>query len=272
MVKKIIPGETKEERKLRKARERASQSLSVEVPLLKTTLNDDKKYVICLKWGNKYGPEYVNKLYNMVKRNLTIDYEFVCFTDDRTGIDKHIRTESLPELGLNGWWYKVWLLSNELPIQGTALFFDLDLIVFRNIDNLFYYEPNKEFVIIRDFNRHVHKGWNRMNSSVFRFKIGAHDKHYRTFISRSKDFITRLQGDQDYMYKMITDFTFWPDEWIQSYKWEMRGREHLSFRNGKRNFTKPGVPIINPLTSVAVFHGLPNIPDCVDEWPRANWY
>lgn len=272
MVKKIIPGETKENRKARKAREKAGLStIPTSKPKIETTSNP-KRYVVCLKWGNKYGPEYVNKLYNMVKRNLTIDYEFVCFTDNCSGIDKHIRTEPLPELGVNGWWYKVWLLSNELPIQGTALFFDLDLIVFKNIDNFFYYDSFNDFVIIRDFNRHVHKVWNRMNSSVFRFKIGTHDKHYRTFINRSKEFTSRLHGDQDYMYKMITDFAFWPDEWIQSYKWEMRGREHLGYYNGKRNFKTPGLPTINPLTSVAVFHGLPNIPDCIDDWPRNNWY
>ena len=36
-----------------------------------------KKYVVCLKHGKKYGPEYVNTLAKMVKRNCTLDYEFV---------------------------------------------------------------------------------------------------------------------------------------------------------------------------------------------------
>ena len=46
-----------------------------------------KKYVVCLKHGKKYGPEYVNTLANMVQRNCTLDYEFVCYTEDPTGID-----------------------------------------------------------------------------------------------------------------------------------------------------------------------------------------
>ena len=90
--------ETKEERKDRKNREKAILSVDVE-----TIIQQDKKYIICLKWGNKYGPEYVNKMYNMVKRNCTLDYEFICFTEDRNGIDRNIRTEPLPELGLHGW-------------------------------------------------------------------------------------------------------------------------------------------------------------------------
>jgi hypothetical protein len=42
--------------------------------------------VICMKWGTKYGPEYVNRLYAMVRRHLTGDFRMVCLTDDPTGI------------------------------------------------------------------------------------------------------------------------------------------------------------------------------------------
>ena len=34
----------------------------------------DTNYIICMKWGTKYGAEYVNRLYNMVKRNLTLPF------------------------------------------------------------------------------------------------------------------------------------------------------------------------------------------------------
>jgi hypothetical protein len=42
--------------------------------------------VICMKWGTKYGPEYVNRLYAMVRRHLTGDFRMVCLTDDSKGI------------------------------------------------------------------------------------------------------------------------------------------------------------------------------------------
>ncbi len=255
--------ESKEERKLRKALERQGLSDAEQ--------NVDKKYVVCLKWGNKYSPEYVNKLYNMVKRNLTIDYEFVCYTENRNGIDSHIKTLPLPNLPVSGWWYKPWFLSNELCIQGTALFLDLDLIVFRNIDKLFDYKPECNFVIIRDFNRQLRPTWDKMNSSAFRFRVGHYNDAYLEFKQNTQRNVSRYHGDQDWMYKSITDHAFWPDEWIQSYKWEMRNRRDLGFVNGKRNFTKPGHPIVLNNTSIAVFHGEPNIPDCVDTWPRENW-
>ena len=37
--------------------------------------------IVCMKWGNAYGADYVNRLYNMVKRNMTRPFRFICFTD-----------------------------------------------------------------------------------------------------------------------------------------------------------------------------------------------
>ena len=40
------------------------------------------KQVICINWGTKYGPDYVNRLYGMVARNITPPFTFTCFTDN----------------------------------------------------------------------------------------------------------------------------------------------------------------------------------------------
>lgn len=250
--------ETKDEKRQRKA---------LSLPLVA----DCKRYVVCLKWGTKYSPEYVNNLYNMVKRNLSLDHEFICFTENNEGIDPNIRIESLPDLPVTGWWYKPYFLSSDLPFDGTVLFLDLDLIIFRSIDKLFTYKPNNNFLIIRDFNRQVRQNWDRMNSSVFRVTTGTHNALYKDFTSNIQVHTRRYPGDQDFMYKNIKDHAFWPDEWMQSYKWEMRGRDQLAVINGKRTFKQPGTPTILADTSIAVFHGEPNIHDCIDAWPLRNW-
>ena len=38
--------------------------------------------IICMKWGNKFPVEYVNRLYAMVSRNMIGDFRFVCFTEN----------------------------------------------------------------------------------------------------------------------------------------------------------------------------------------------
>ena len=48
-------------------------------------------HVICLKHGNKYSAEYVNVLHDMVCRHLTIPFNFVCFTENASGIKQGIQ-------------------------------------------------------------------------------------------------------------------------------------------------------------------------------------
>ena len=233
------------------------------------------KYIVCLKWGNKYDATYVNNLYNMVKRNCTLDYEFVCFTDNTTGINDEIRTEPIPQIpgmkGAIGWWYKPMFFNKKFPIRGTLLYFDLDVVIFRNIDKLFTHKPG-EFLICRDFNRFVIKNYQKFNSSVFRINTGQHSNVYDEFVRNPSEPIRRYHGDQDWIRaKIMKNFDFWPDDWIQSYKWEMRGKPKMVGSKGQRDFEKAGTPKILDNTSVAVFHGDPNPHYCKDLWVRENW-
>ncbi|MFW5452327.1 hypothetical protein [Thioalkalivibrio sulfidiphilus] len=57
------------------------------------------KTVLCIKWGTRYGPDYVNRIYAMVARNITPPFQIVCFTDDAQGIRQEVRCFDLPELG-----------------------------------------------------------------------------------------------------------------------------------------------------------------------------
>ena len=275
LVKKYHDGETKEQRKARKLKEKQKKPVtSSAAPIMKPHGHKDK-YIVCLKYGTKYDAAYVNNLYNMVKRNCTLDYEFVCFTENTTGINEEIRTEPIPNIpnmkGAIGWWYKPMFFNKKFPLRGTLLYFDLDVIVFRNIDNLFTHKPG-EFLICRDFNRFMIKNYQKFNSSVFRIDTGQHSNVYDEFVRNPSTPIRRYHGDQDWIRAQIRkDFDYWPDQWIQSYKWEMRGKPRMTGIRGKRDFEKPGDPKILDETSVAVFHGDPNPHYCKDVWVRDNW-
>ncbi len=49
-----------------------------------------------MKWGSKYGPEYVNRLYAMVRRHLRGGFDFVCLTDRPDGIREEVRSLPIP--------------------------------------------------------------------------------------------------------------------------------------------------------------------------------
>jgi len=279
LVKKYIEGETKEQRKARKAKEKFAQvQESVEAPKISPQKNTnplDNKFVCCLKYGDKYSADYVNKLYNMVQRNLTLDHEFVCFTEDATGIDNNIRIEPLELIpNVKGWWYKPMFFNPDIVLKGTLLFLDLDMIIFDNIDKLFDYKPG-EFCIIKDFNRYLIKNYDKFNSSIFRLNTfdKKHKNVYENFIKDPNIPIRRFHGDQDWIrYSIHKDFNYWPEEWIQSYKWEMRGKPKFNSKpRGERDFAENGDPVIKEDTAIAVFHGDSNPHNCKDKWVIDNW-
>ena len=56
--------------------------------------------IICMKWGDKYDASYVNKLYNMVSRNLIREFRFICLTDNNSGLLSSIESYEIPKLNL----------------------------------------------------------------------------------------------------------------------------------------------------------------------------
>lgn len=230
------------------------------------------RHIVCVKWGTKYSADYVNKLYNMCQRNSTLRFHFHCVTDDAEGLNPEIKIIDLPKHpGLESWWTKLWLFSSEFPLQGTVLFFDLDVVVFNNIDKLFTDAPGK-FRIIRDFNRCRVETWNMCNSSVFRFEAGTMNYIWDEYVNRYQDIMRQLHGDQDWITKKTKDCVcFWNDSWIRSYKWE--------FYNSLRPLRDPqakmyhfnGEPNIPQDCCVAVFHGKPNPHECSDQFVVDNW-
>lgn len=70
----------------------------------------------CIRWGRKYGPEYVERLAAGVRRHLQRDHRFVCFTDDPDALSAMAGVVAKP-LGTaacgewRGWWHKTFLFS-----------------------------------------------------------------------------------------------------------------------------------------------------------------
>lgn len=53
--------------------------------------------VLVWKWGRIFGPEYVNKMRNMLERHLHIPHKLYCATDDPTGIDSRVECVPITE-------------------------------------------------------------------------------------------------------------------------------------------------------------------------------
>jgi hypothetical protein len=81
-----------------------------------------------MKWGSKYGPEYVNRLRGMVLRHTSKPIQLICLTDDANGIHPDIQCRPIPSLDLPSHlpergWKKLTVFAPSLKdLKGTALF------------------------------------------------------------------------------------------------------------------------------------------------------
>ncbi len=259
----------KEQRRL----EKQQPQEVITTPTLVTQEDSSKNYLLCLKHGTKYGPEYVNKLFNMVERNCTVSYEFVCLTDDASGLDPRIKTISLPS-NLQGWWCKPYMYSKDLPINGTILYMDLDVVIASNIDKLFSYQPN-QWCTIRDFTRTMRPDWKKYNSSVVRFKTGQLDHVWTEFQKDQHNIQRKFHGDQDWLFDATrkNQAILYPDSWILSWKWEVRRSKEFAHHGTKGNKKFRVIEDVTPKDDccVCVFHGDPNPHNCEDPWVVKNW-
>lgn len=93
---------------------------------------------LCLKWGDKYGPEYVNRLHSSIRRTYSGPFNFHCFTDDVSGLK--CETSSISSLRSHG--SKVFTaekldLFKSSPFRGPHVLLDLDVLVMRDLSEYF---------------------------------------------------------------------------------------------------------------------------------------
>ncbi|MCH9753717.1 MAG: hypothetical protein K0T99_02310 [Alphaproteobacteria bacterium] len=219
-----------------------------------------KVNVICMKWGEKYGPEYVNKLYSMVQRNLTIPHNFICITDSTEGIRKEVKICPIPSINVPSRndvspWRKLLMFSKELgDIKGKTLFLDLDIVIVDNIDCFFEYSD--DFCIIENWTQ---KGRGIGNSSVYAFEFGKYEFVLNEFLENMDEILKKYDNEQIYLSKRIGNVKFWPEKWCKSFK------IHCLPGGLKNLFVTPSIP---EGTKIVVFHGNPKPSDAIaGKWP-----
>ena len=176
--------------------------------------------VVCMKWGDRYGPAYVNRLYAMVRRNTTGDLRFICMTDDPAGIRDEVERWDCPTIGIpaphnNRGWRKVTLFAERLgDLSGDVLFLDLDIVITASIDPIFDH-PGR-FVIMPN---PTQPGSGVGNTSVYRFRVGEHTDVLSTLLEDPERHIDEHVNSQTYISRTLAgEMTFLPPEWCVSFK------------------------------------------------------
>lgn len=224
------------------------------------------KQVICMKWGTLYGAEYVNRLYAMVRRQITGDLHFVCLTDDPEGVREEVNCLPCPEVPMSEpWcrtgWRKLALWMPKLhDLEGTFLFLDLDVVAVNNMDELFTW--GEDFCVMRNWTQREKEIG---NTSVFRFEIGRHPYIWDGVVEHGDELIPMHQNEQTYISNVISNMSFFPDPWCALFK------VHCVPRFVPLRWLRE--PMYPAGTKVVAFPGDPNPPDAAaGRWPVKKWY
>lgn len=226
--------------------------------------------VLCMKWGSKYGPEYVNRLRSMVRRHLHRPHRFVCLTDDRTGLEPDIEAFDLPHTGIADFdarlpwtrahgWLKVTSFADPLyDLTGPTLFIDVDVVIVDAIDKFF--EHPGQFVVIKEWDKADVTG----NTSVYRYQAGAHADLLDILRTRQAQVLGEVRNEQEFVTGTLSrqgKLTYWPQAWCRSFK-----RHCIPAPLGWF-----GAPRIPKDAAIIAFHGRPH-PDDAIAGRSGKWY
>lgn len=157
--------------------------------------------VICvLKTGSgarglSYTTDWVDRLYHGVRRNLDIDFDFICFSDVPT------RYTTIPLISdSSGYWNKIEIFRPGI-FDGPALYLDLDTVICKNITEDIMKLPDGKFLMIKEPYRDIH------NSSMM-FWNGDYSYLYDNYLANKDAIVNEYQynlsrkgwlGDQAYI-------------------------------------------------------------------------
>jgi hypothetical protein len=181
------------------------------------------KQIVCMRWGDKYGPDYVNRLYGMVARNVSPPFRMYCLTDDPAGVRPEVQCRPMADLGFEmprlrrGIWHKSRLWMPDLSgIRGVVLFIDLDVVVTGSLDPFFALGAPGDVILARNPVRPLER---LGQTSIYRFEVGALTPLWEEFRRDPKGVGERWTYEQRFVTNRAPGgVSFWPRRWVVHFR------------------------------------------------------
>tara|TARA_A100001011_G_scaffold183006_1_gene191916 strand:- start:287 stop:1030 length:744 start_codon:yes stop_codon:yes gene_type:complete len=183
---------------------------------------------ICsLYFEGKYTPDYVEKLYNGLKRYCTLPFEFICYSDNpNVQADKVIPLK--PHSDIKKHWYKLSYFSPHFGYQNPnddIIIMDIDQVIVNNIDEMIGYPVGDNELVSYD------KWWGgkpKLNGGFLKFKSGQLKVIWDEFLTSPEDWQLnwyktgvvhyKYYGEQNFINWMCDKhnikLTLMPPEWV----------------------------------------------------------
>lgn len=215
--------------------------------------------VICLKWGDKFNYNHVNRLYKMVKKNIDHDFNFICYTENSKNINSKIIIRSLPDYDLENWWWKLILFKYHK--KKLTLFFDLDVVIQQNITSIKKFCDSSCMTLVRawwkpklinvkeDISTHFNMNY---NSSVMLWNSDL-SNIWNKFYENPEYYMMKYKGIDSYLYfNHYKKLNFFPEKIVYS---RLYGYDDKNYWDSKKHHEPLNGLYYNPDFKICIFNG-----------------
>ena len=206
---------------------------------------------ITLKWGTKYGPEYVNRLFWSIRATYSDKFRFVCYTDDAEGLDKEIIVRDineLPNFSSNIFTIAKIDLFVYFPYKGPRVLLDLDLLVLKDLKQYFdeyqFSEPRLGYCLWQEPDRifhSYHRGDCYVNSSFVTWKDDQFKYVYDTYMENKQLVDMKFRSFDKFMF-YFCELNFHPRGIMYSYNF---GAEYPDMMESEKLYDDYYITIFN---------------------------
>lgn len=194
----------------------------------------------CFKWGKKYDPIYVNRLFKSVVKNYDDDVVFHCITDDDEGLHKDIEImyyedTRIPELNNIFTIEKLRLFDPSFIKTENNIIFDIDALILNNMTSYLKEYNFKEPRFIKNFwanqtqvNAYFHKGACDINSSFVTWKEDQFEYLYKFYIDNYEKINFLFKSFDKSLFGMFRDkLNYHPEKTVYAYNFGATNKDYM---------------------------------------------
>ncbi|PVA06705.1 hypothetical protein [Thalassorhabdomicrobium marinisediminis] len=236
------------------------------------TQTTPERAILSIKWGREFDPQDLNVLKRAALDHLSQPVRFICLTDDGEGLDPDIEVHPIPAFDFyadtpgRGVWPKISLFHPDLVgLADIFLFLDIDMVVTGPLDG-FFEDPGQTLRMLSCGDR-----WRQMDEGIepqaataaITYRPELHIGIFEEFQRNKEHYTSTITLEQQFVGQMAKDLSFYPVEWVQSFKYHLR-RPYLVDL-----FLPPRDPA--PSTRLVAFHGFPRpraVVEPIQPWAR----
>ena len=255
-----------------------------------STADKQKIKICCVYFKGKYTPDYVEKLYNGLKRHCTIPFEFTCYSDNpNVKADIVIPLPNPKYTDIKYHWYKLSFFSSLFANQKPGdeiIIIDIDQVIVNNIDDMIGW-PVADNELVS-----YNKWWGKkrqpkIQGGFIKFKSGVGNIIWDSFIENPEYWQLYYYNKNEVHYKYFGEqnfiewiakkndmhITLMEPEWVGihgSDKKQNLKNNRIYMKEFKEDYMIMDKP--NPKIKIVHFtNPLTTIHQCKNDWIKDHW-